>query len=91
MPPLVVAPVPDDDVPPVEDAPPVDDAPPVPADPLLAALLPKPPVAAPPVPAAKARLLDAASTAASINVLKFMILSLVYRTRTRREGEASSS
>ena len=87
MPPLVVAPVPDDDVPPVDDAP-VDDAPPVPADPLPAEPLPKPPVAAPPVPAAKARLLDAVSTAARSTVLKFMILSLLYRTedQARRRG-----
>lgn len=77
MPPLVAPPVPDDDVPPV-DEPPVedplmDDVLPVPVDPL--------PVASPPLPAAKARLLDAASAAASINVLIFMILSVVYWTK----------
>ena len=74
-PPLVVAPVPDD-VPPVDD-PPIAGVLLVPADPLSVAPLPLLLLLA---PAAKARLLDAASTAASINVLKFMILSLVDRT-----------
>ena len=49
------------------------DVPPVPAPP---GALPVPPVLAP-LPAAKARLLDAANAAASINVLIFMVLPLV--------------
>ncbi len=74
MPPLVAPPVPDDEIPPVDD-PPVEDVLAVPVDPLLVA---SPPL---PAPAAKARLLDAASAAASINVLIFMILSVVYWTK----------
>jgi hypothetical protein len=76
MPPLVAPPAPDDEMPPVDDPltddPPIDDV--LPVDPLPVASPPVLPLLAPP---AKATPLDVASTAASINVLIFMILSLV--------------
>jgi hypothetical protein len=65
------------DVPPVDD-PPIEDVPPVPAEPPAAAP-PVPPVPPPPPPpAAKARLLDAANTAAAISVLIFMMSSFAF-------------
>jgi hypothetical protein len=77
----VVPPVPDnpEEVPLVDD--PAEEVPPVPADAPPAAPPPAPPPPPPPPPAAKATLLDTANRTASINVLIFIIVSLVCWTQ----------
>ena|ERR1700760_968388 len=70
---------------------PLDPLLPVPLDPLLAVLLPPVPPVEELLPAAKAMLLDTANAAASINVVSFMILSLVEWTKdTTVQGKQDS-
>jgi hypothetical protein len=70
---------------------PLDPLLPVPLDPLLAVLMPPVPPVEELLPAAKAMLLDTANAAASINVVSFMILSLVEWTKdTTVQGKQDS-